>query len=54
MATFEPGQQLPEHEVVVRSTVREVTPDGRAIVETSAEQAGNLIIRNAEAELDAS
>ena len=48
------GMGVPEHEVVVRSTVREVTPDGRAIVETAAEQAGNQIIRNAEAELDAS
>ena len=48
------GMGVPEHEVVVRGTVREVTPDGRAIVETFAEQAGNRIIRNAEAELDAS
>ena len=48
------GMGVPEQEVVVRSTVRELTPDGRAIVETAAEQAGNQIIRNAEAELDAS
>jgi acyl dehydratase len=48
------GMGLPEHEVVVRSTVRELTPDGRALVDTRAEQAGNQIIRNAEAELDAS
>ena len=46
------GMGLPEQEVVVRSTVREVR-DGTAVVETVAEQAGNQIIRNAEAELDA-
>jgi acyl dehydratase len=47
------GMGVPEQEIVVRSTVREITPDGRALVDTSAEQAGNQIIRNAEAELDA-
>jgi hypothetical protein len=41
---------LPEQEVVVSGTVREVA-DGRAIVDTVAEQSGNQIIRNAEAEL---
>jgi acyl dehydratase len=46
------GMGLPEHEVTVTGTVREVT-GGRAIVDTVAEQAGNQIIRNAEAELDA-
>jgi acyl dehydratase len=46
------GMGLPEHEIAVTSTVREVR-DGRAIVDTVAEQAGNQIIRNAEAELDA-
>jgi hypothetical protein len=46
------GIGLPEHEVTVTGTVREVT-GGRAIVDTVAEQAGNQIIRNAEAELDA-
>jgi acyl dehydratase len=45
------GMGLPEQEVVVRGTVREVT-DGRVVVDTIAEQAGNQIIRNAEAELD--
>ena len=45
------GMGVPEHEVVVRSTVREVTPDGHAVVETGAEQAGNQIIRNADADL---
>jgi len=44
------GMGLPEQEVVVSGTVRE-TADGRVIVETVAEQSGNQIIRNAEAEL---
>jgi acyl dehydratase len=39
-----------EQEVVVTGTVREVR-DGNAVVDTVAEQAGNQIIRNAEAEL---
>jgi acyl dehydratase len=47
------GMGLPEHEITVTSTVREVR-DGVAIVDTAAEQAGNQIIRNAEAEIDAS
>ena len=47
------GMGLPEHEVVVTSSVREVR-DGVAVVDTVAEQAGNQIVRNAEAELDAS
>jgi acyl dehydratase len=47
------GMGMPEQEVEVRSTVREITDDQRAIVDTVAEQAGNLIIRNATAELDA-
>ena len=42
---------LLEQEVVVKGTVREVA-DGRAIVDTVAEQGGNEIIRNAEAELE--
>src|SRR5436853_5440381 len=45
------GMGLPEKEVVVKGTVREVA-DGRAIVDTVAEQGGNEIIRNAEAELE--
>jgi len=45
------GMGLPEQEVVVSGTVREVR-GGRAIVDTVAEQAGNQIIRNAEAELE--
>jgi acyl dehydratase len=44
------GMGVPEHEVVVTGTVREVG-EGRAIVDTVAEQAGKQIIRNAEAEL---
>jgi acyl dehydratase len=48
------GMGVPEQEVVVRSTVREVREDDVAVVETVAEQAGNQIIRNAEAEIDAS
>ena len=44
------GMGRPEQEVVVTSTVREVK-DGTAIVDTVAEQAGNQIIRNAEAEI---
>jgi acyl dehydratase len=46
------GMGLPEQEITVTSTVKDVS-DGRAIVETVAEQGGNQIIRNAEAELDA-
>jgi acyl dehydratase len=44
------GMGVPEQEVVVTGAVREVS-DGRVIVDTVAEQAGNQIIRNAEAEL---
>ena len=44
------GMGLPEREITVTSTVREVT-DGVAKVETVAEQDGKQIIRNAEAEL---
>ncbi len=47
------GMGVPEQEIVVTSTVREVDADGHALVETVAEQAGNQIFRNAEAELDA-
>jgi acyl dehydratase len=44
------GMGMPEQEVVVSGTVRELA-DGRAIVDTVAEQDGKQIIRNAEAEL---
>jgi acyl dehydratase len=45
------GMGLPEHEVLVTGTVREVS-GGRAIIDTVAEQDGNQIIRNAEAEVE--
>jgi len=44
------GMGVPEQEVVVTGTVRE-REDGRAIVDTVAEQAGKQIVRNAQAEL---
>ena len=45
------GMGMPEQEVVVSGTVREAC-DGRVVVDTVAEQSGNQIIRNAEAELE--
>ena len=45
------GMGLPEQEIVVSGTVRELA-DGRAVIDTVAEQAGNQIIRNAVAELE--
>jgi acyl dehydratase len=45
------GMGLPEKEIVVRGTVREVA-DGRVLVDMEAEQGGNKIVRNAEAELE--
>ena len=48
------GMGLPEQEIVVTSKVTEVRDDDTAVVDTVAEQAGNQIIRNAVAELDAS
>jgi acyl dehydratase len=45
------GMGMPEQEVKVSGTVREVV-DGRALVDTVAEQGGNQIIRNAEAEIE--
>jgi acyl dehydratase len=45
------GMGVPEREVSVSGTVRELA-DGRAIVDTVAEQDGKQIIRNAEAELE--
>ena len=44
------GMGLPEQEIVVTGTVKEAG-DGRVVVDTVAEQSGNQIIRNAEAEL---
>jgi acyl dehydratase len=46
------GMGLPEQEVTVTTHVKDVQ-DGVATVETVAEQGGNQIIRNAQAELDA-
>jgi hypothetical protein len=45
------GMGLPEREIVVTGTVREQT-DGRAIIDTVAEQDGKQIIRNATAEVE--
>jgi acyl dehydratase len=45
------GMGMPEQEIVVSGTVREAG-DGRVVIDTVAEQAGNQIIRNAEAELE--
>jgi acyl dehydratase len=45
------GMGVPEQEIVVSGTVREAL-DGRVVIDTVAEQAGNQIIRNAEAELE--
>jgi acyl dehydratase len=44
------GMGLPEHEVVVRSTIERLEGDV-AHVKTVAEQDGRLIVRNAEAEV---
>src|SRR5881227_4458473 len=43
------GMGVPEQEIVVTGTVREVT-DGVATIDTEADQGGNKIIRNAVAE----
>ena len=45
------GMGVPEQEIRVTGTVREAR-DGRVIVDTVAEQSGNQIVRNAEAELE--
>ncbi|HTR88587.1 MAG TPA: MaoC/PaaZ C-terminal domain-containing protein [Solirubrobacteraceae bacterium] len=47
------GMGVPEQEILVKGTVREVG-DGRVVVDTVAEQAGNQIVRNARAELELS
>ena len=44
------GMGMPEQEIVVTGTVRE-RRTGARVVDTVAEQSGNQIIRNAEAEL---
>ena len=45
------GMGVPEKEIKVTGTVREAK-DGHVVVDTVAEQDGNQIIRNAEAELE--
>ncbi len=45
------GMGVPEAEVVVTGTVREVRPDGTVVVAAEAAQDGRRIVRNAEAEL---
>jgi acyl dehydratase len=45
------GMGVPEQEIVVTGTVREVN-DSRVVIDTVAEQNGKQIIRNAEAELE--
>ena len=45
------GMGFPEQEITVTGTVKEER-DGRVVVDTVAEQNGNQIIRNAEAELE--
>ena len=45
------GMGIPEQEITVTGTVKEER-DGRLVVDTVAEQGGNQIIRNAEAELE--
>ena len=46
------GMGFPEQEITVTGTVREES-DGRLVIDTVAEQSGNQIIRNAEAEIEA-
>ena len=46
------GMGFPEQEITVSGTVSEVR-DGHVVIETVAEQSGNQIIRNAQAELEA-
>jgi acyl dehydratase len=45
------GMGFPEQELTVTGSVKEER-DGRMVIDTVAEQGGNQIIRNAEAELD--
>ena len=45
------GMGVPEVELAVTGTVSEVREDGTVVTETSCEQDGKRIIRNAEAEL---
>jgi acyl dehydratase len=45
------GMGVPEQEITVTGTVAEVR-DGRAVIDTVAEQGGHRIIRNARAEVE--
>jgi hypothetical protein len=45
------GMGFPEREIVVKGSVKE-RRDGLAVIDTVAEQDGNQIIRNAEAEIE--
>ena len=45
------GMGFPEQEITVSGTVKEER-DGHVVVDTVAEQSGNQIIKNAEAELE--
>ena len=47
------GMGMPEQEITVSGTVKDER-DGRVVIDTVAEQSGNQIIRNAEAELEVS
>ena len=46
------GMGFPEQEITITGTVKEER-DGRVVIDTVAEQSGNQIIRNAEAEIEA-
>ena len=46
------GMGFPEQEITVTGTVVEER-DGRAVIDTVAEQGGNQIVRNAQAEVEA-
>ena len=46
------GMGFPEQEITVSGTVSEER-DGRVVIDTVADQSGNQIIRNAQAELEA-
>ena len=48
------GMGFPEQEITVSGTVAEEKADGRLVIETVAEQGGNQIIRNAQAEVQVS
>jgi acyl dehydratase len=45
------GMGVLEQEIIVHGTVREVSADGRAVVDSEARQGGKRIIRNGEADV---